>query len=303
MKLRIGHLSTLYHTAHIINAEKMLEKKGITPSWQLYGGGPAIVEALVKDEIDLGYIGLPPAMIGISKGAKIKCVAGGHIEGTALITKEKITGRTKKKIIEELKGRRIGSPPKGSIHDVLIQFILKQHRVKSTIVNYPWADFIPLAMEKNEISAAIGTPALAIYLKQKLNASIALPPRRIWPFNPSYGIIAAEHSLNCASLKKFLHIHEEACNIIIKDPRKSAYIASKTLGFIDTGFAFEVIRLSPHYCSALPREYVKSTMDFVPFMRELGYIREKLGEEKIFHLDLIREIHAEKDHYHEPLKN
>ena len=36
-------------------------------------------------DIDVGYIGLPPVMIGIENGLKIKCVAGGHIEGTVMV--------------------------------------------------------------------------------------------------------------------------------------------------------------------------------------------------------------------------
>jgi len=35
--------------------------------------------------IDIGYVGLPPAIIGVERGCRLVCVAGGHIEGTVLI--------------------------------------------------------------------------------------------------------------------------------------------------------------------------------------------------------------------------
>ena len=43
-----------------------------------------------NNELDIGYIGLPPAIIGIEQGVPIKCVAGGHVEGTILCAKKKI---------------------------------------------------------------------------------------------------------------------------------------------------------------------------------------------------------------------
>ncbi|MFQ5800797.1 MAG: ABC transporter substrate-binding protein [Candidatus Hydrothermarchaeales archaeon] len=301
MKLRIGHLSTVYHTALIMRGLHMLEQHHISASWKLFGGGPAIVEALRQEELDIGYIGLPPAMIGISQGAEIKCVAGGHVEGTALCTTKHVSKQSAAGVIKSLEGERIGSPPKGSIHDILLRHLLKQQGVEAEVVNYPWADFIPLAMEDGGITAAIGTPALAVFLKRELDAQIALSPAKIWPFNPSYGIIAREDFLDEKSLKVFVGVHEDASNLIINAPRKAAETAAKVLGFVDNAFALEAIKLSPRYCAALPPEYIKTTMDFVPVMLELGYLSKPLSKKDIFNTDIIEEIHPETSHYTEPI--
>jgi NitT/TauT family transport system substrate-binding protein len=297
MRLRIGHLSTIYHTALSLQGSGILEKRGIEASWYLYGGGPAIVEAMQHDKIDIGYIGLPPTMIGIAKGAPIKCVAGGHIEGTALITKKPVIREGEEKVIKSLEGERIGSPPKGSIHDIIIRHLLKKHETIAEVENYPWADFIPLAIEDGTVSAAVGTPALAVYLKNELKADIPLSPGEIWPYNPSYGIIAREETLTETSFRDFLEVHEDATNQLNKNPREVAEIAADVMGFIDPGFALEVIALSPHYCASLPPEYIQSTMDFVPVMQVLGYLPRTLTEEEIFYTDAIDNIHGEKSHY------
>lgn len=42
-------------------------------------------EAFTSNDIDLGYIGLPPVMTGIEKGLKVKCVGGGHVEGSVMV--------------------------------------------------------------------------------------------------------------------------------------------------------------------------------------------------------------------------
>jgi NitT/TauT family transport system substrate-binding protein len=301
MNIRIGHLSTVYHTALLMQGLGMLEKQGLNVSWSLFGGGPPIVDSMERGELDVGYIGLPPAMIGISRGAPIKCVAGGHMEGTAICSAKNL-GEGEKQVIAELVGERIGCPPKGSIHDIIIRFLLRKHGVTAEIVNYPWADFIPLAMETGEINAAIGTPALAVFLKKNLGAQIVLPPNRIWPHNPSYGIIAREDFIDEPVLEIFIKSHEVANNLIINSPLEAAEILATVLGCVDPDFALEVFKLSPRFCSALPSEYIDSTMDFVPAMIELGYLESELKKEDIFHLDLIERIHSKPHHYNDSLR-
>jgi NitT/TauT family transport system substrate-binding protein len=301
MKLRIGHLSTIYHTALILQGMGMFEKQGLDVRWSLFGGGPPIVDAMERGEVDLGYIGLPPAMIGIARGAPIKCVAGGHVEGTALCTTKNLGGG-EEQVIVGLVGERIGCPPRGSIHDIIIRYFLRKHGVFAEVVNYPWADFIPLAMEAGEISAAIGTPALAMFLEKNLGAHIAIPPNQIWPFNPSYGIIARDDFLDEPALGIFIKSHEEANNLIRNSPLAASEISASVLGCVDPDFALEVFKLSPRFCSALPAEYIDSTMDFVPVMIDLGYIERELKNYEIFHLDLIEKLHPRTHHYNELLR-
>ena len=58
------------------------------------------------------------------------------------------------------------------------------------MVNYPWADLMPQAIAEGEMAAAVGTPALAAVASAWYGCSITIPPGLIWPFNPSYGIVA-----------------------------------------------------------------------------------------------------------------
>jgi NitT/TauT family transport system substrate-binding protein len=302
MRIRVGHLSTVYHTALLMRGLRMLESRGVSASWKLFGGGPAIVEALRRGDVDIGYIGLPPVMIGIAQGAEIKCVAGGHVEGTALCTAKGVDGQSVEEVMASLEGKRIGSPPRGSIHDIILRHLLREHSIEAEVINYPWADFIPLAMEAGEIAAAIGTPALAALLERELGARIALPPARLWPFNPSYGIIAREDFLDSKALRLFLEVHEEASNLIINRPRKAAEVAASVLGFVDSDFALAAMKLSPRFCAALPREYIEATMRFVPVMLELGYLSKQLTETDIFYCEVIEEVHPEGHHYSEKIK-
>ena len=97
-------------------------------------------------------------------------------------------------VIEQFNNKTIGTPTKGSIHDVIIRNILKKENI--SINNYPWADFIPDAIQDGEIAAGVGTPSLATVASKQFNTKIILPPKTLWPYNPSYGIVVQEE-LRC----------------------------------------------------------------------------------------------------------
>ena len=83
--MKIGYLSTIYHTSFILKSGKFIFDSFDETEWKLFPTGPEMMKAFEDKKIDLGYIGLPPVMIGIEKGMKIKCVGGGHVEGTVMV--------------------------------------------------------------------------------------------------------------------------------------------------------------------------------------------------------------------------
>jgi NitT/TauT family transport system substrate-binding protein len=306
---RIGYLSTAYHTSFILIGTDWIKKKiKIKADWRLFPTGPEMIKAFVKGELDIGYIGLPPAMIGIDKGLAIKCIAGGHMEGTVFTAKKNFKTFSElgsvEKVLQQFKGKTIGTPTKGSIHDVIIRNLLEKSDLQQdiTIRNFSWADQILEAMEDNEIEGGVGTPPLSVLASKLLGARVMLPPHLMWPNNPSYGIVATLDMIENSShtLKDFLTLHEEACNLIRTQPRKAADTAAKTLGTVDRNFVLEVYGVSPKYCAGLSKEYVDSTLAFVPFLQKTGYIKSPLHMADIFHTKLIEKIHPEKPHYDNP---
>lgn len=307
--MKIGYLSTIYHTSLIIK-NLHSEIAGEKVDWQLFATGPAMIEGFSSGEIDLGYIGLPPVMIGINNGLDLKCIAGGHVEGTAMVAQNnykkfhQIKDFNEKYIndvISQFEGKKIGVPSKGSIHDVIIRELAANHDIK--IKNYAWADLIPYALEDGEIDAGVGTPAMTIAASSIASAKLVIAPEYLWPYNPSYGISAMEDVLNekIEFIGEFLRIHENTCNMIRKFPEKSSKIASTELSLSKNSFALEAFKISPKYCASLPDEYINSTMRFIPLLKDLEYLNSDLKVEDIFYKDLIDEIHTEHPHYEIPL--
>jgi len=312
MKLRIGHLSTFYHTAIILMAEGAVTRTlGMDVEWRLFGTGPAIVNSFESKELDLAYVGLPPAAIGISRGVGIICVAGGHIEGTVIAGTKEFIGFPEqedlRQILGQFRGRKIGVPGKGSIHDVILSECLERYGLAKeiTVINFPWADQVTEAVVRGEVSAAVGTPALAVAIRRFALGRILYPPSRLWPNNPSYGIVVDREFLEReeAAVERFLVMHEDATSLIRNNPRLAARIISEHVGFIDDDFVMETLKVSPKYCARITGRFIASTMEFVRALKKLGYIRREIASAEIFDTSLINRIHPEKDHYEDGISN
>ena len=301
--VRIGYLSTIYHTAHILKRSAWLDRLGVSSSWRLFGTGPAMVEAFAAGEIDLGYIGLPPAMIGIDRGVPLRCIAGGHVEGTIMIAGSSYaplrrTG-SMQEALGQFAGKKIGSPARGSIHDVIIRFLLQKFQIAGAVViNFPWADLIPAAIAEGEIDGAMGTPQLAVVARRFYGQDIVLPPDAIWPFNPSYGIVVRQELLKEAGLLRgFLELHEKACAILRQQPEDAAALLAEENRAMCRDFILQTFCISPKYCASLPDEYIQSTLAFVPVLKNMGYLQRSLEKDDIFNCSFIREVHPEPQHY------
>jgi len=304
-RLRIGHLSTLYHTAFLLRGTNLLANEGISASWKLFPSGPDIISAMQLGELDLAYIGLPPVIIGIDRGLPLACIAGGHTEGTVMVAgplvQPLVVGGSMAEVLSRFSGRSIGTPPRGSIHDVIVNELLRQHGIHDvTMKNYPWADFLPDALREGEIAAAAGTPALAVTARRYGNAHIIIPPALLWPFNPSYGIVVMREMLEKRDvLAGFLLAHEAACEMIRHEPRTAAKTVAEITGMVDPDFVLETFRISPKYCASLPEGYVASTMKFVETLQSLGYILRAVQENEIFDRSLIDAVHPGPHHYND----
>jgi NitT/TauT family transport system substrate-binding protein len=304
--LRIGHLSTFYHTAVLLMADdRTAAKLGRAVEWKLFGTGPAIVDAFEKGGLDLAYIGLPPAIIGMDRGVSLRCVAGGHIEGTVFSGKTKYAGFPEMKdlgqVLGQFRGMKLGVPGKGSIHDVILSDCLDRFHLRNEVevVNFQWADLATEAVVKEEVAAAIGTPALAVAVKRFAGGRVLYPPSLLWPHNPSYGIVAGERLIReePGTIEAFLELHEAATALLRNEPAEASRIISGYVGFIDAGFVHDTLMLSPKYCAQLSDEYMASTMKFVGAMRKLGYIRGDIAATAIFDTSFIARVHPEGHHY------
>ena len=258
-------------------------------------------DAFASGDLDVGYIGLPPVMIGLENGLKVKCVGGGHVEGTVMVAPHDYKTFDELgnvyDVLKQFEGKKIGTPSEGCIHDVIIREITKDLNIE--IKNFAWADFIPDAIEEREIAAGVGTPSLASVASRRFDSNVVIPPHRLWPYNPSYGIVVREELIDESPefITDFLKAHEEACNLVRLHPEEAAEIALKEVKVVDKDFVLDTYKISPKYCASIPDEYIGSTLKFIPVLQRLGYMKGDLKQGDIFNLEFIKKIHPGPAHY------
>ncbi len=275
-------------------------------NWILFGTGPAMVKAFKEEKLDIGYMGLPPAIIGIDQGVPIKCVAGGHVEGTIMVAKKQYSAKNQLNnslfnVFSQFKDKKIGVPSEGSIHDVILNYYLKKYNLINEIVikNYGQAEFIAKDMRDGLLDAGVGTPALAVFASTITDSYLVIEAKDLCPNNPSYGIFAHKKLIQTEPelILKFLIHHKSASTLLRNSPSIAAEKISKTFEIIDKNYAEAVLKISPKYCISLSEGYVKATEKFVETLYNLRYIRKNLKKKDIFEFKFIKEIHPEPEHY------
>ena len=190
--LRVGYLSTLYHTSHLLRQLRWIEQDlEVDCRWLLFGTGPEMVHAFDRHDIDIGYIGLPPALIGMARGVPLVCVGGGHVEGTVMVAGPSFRSLAEsegvRSFLQQFRNRRVGIPAAGSIHDVIFRALLMEHSIADVeVVNTPWADLIPYEFRKGDAPRGRGYPSLG----PPLRAGVRDPDR-----NASRGPVALQPQL------------------------------------------------------------------------------------------------------------
>ncbi|MFX0100938.1 MAG: ABC transporter substrate-binding protein [Candidatus Hodarchaeota archaeon] len=306
-EFNIGHLSTAYHTNFLLMQRGIFERDiGKKINWMLFGTGPAMIQAFKEGKLDMGYMGLPPATIGIDQGVPIKCVAGGHVEGTIMAGKEKYKSLDQfndnfSETLSQFRGKSVGVTSKGSIHEVIISKYLNETSLVDEIDLrcYKQAEFIALDMYKGKIEAGVGTPSLAVFASTLLNSRVIIPSNKLWDYNPSYGVFFHEDVINNSPeiIMTFLRCHKRASRFLRENPKRASEYVSDVFKIVESEFINDVLNLSPKYCIALPEEYIKSTMEFTETLYKLGYINNRLQVEDIFNFDFIKDAHPEEHHY------
>lgn len=292
LAVRVGHLSTLYHTSFLLMGSPGLERDLGTPcDWRLFGTGPEMVRAFERGELDVGYIGLPPAIIGIARGVPITCIAAGHVEGTVMVSKTPVSvvpvdeGGIRD-VLEGYRGRTIGTTSKGSIHDVILSRYLRDAGLHDqvTVARYDQAELIAIALHDGGVAAGVGTPALHAFARTLGPVDLVIPPAVFWPGNPSYGVFVHERFSReePGAVEAFLRHHALATRFLKDDPLGAATQIAGVVPVAPVAYVEEVLRVSPRYLAEITPAFVDATISFARELRALGYIDRVPGPPEIF---------------------
>jgi NitT/TauT family transport system substrate-binding protein len=131
-ELRFGYFANLTHAVGIIAIEKgyLARRLGknvkITPV--VFNAGPAAIEGLFGNAVDVTLIGPNPTITGFTQsgGAALRVIAGGASGGVGLVVRDGINS------VKDLKGKTIATPQLGNTQDVALRYFLKTKGLSTT---------------------------------------------------------------------------------------------------------------------------------------------------------------------------
>lgn len=297
--LKVGYLPSMCQAIYVLKQYKTLERElGVdVVEYKRYESGPLITQAFAQGDADIGFMGIPPVMIGIDKGVPIKVIASTHSEGSSLIAKSKgYKNLTQlgsiQAVLKQFDGKSIGAPGKGSIQDVIIRTELKKAELNVTVKNIPIASTLPALLNEGQIEAYVVWPPFEMEGVLKGYGDVVIPSDKLWPYNPCCALVVTEkfEKEHPDTVQKLVELHNYASLFIMSHPEELANAANAELG-INNETALASIEFSPKYCSLPDDRYINSTMDFVNALKDLGYTTNNLTEDQIFDLKYIKKAH------------
>lgn len=121
----VKQYTTAYAPIYVAEKLHLIEKylPGIEAEWATISGGAAISEALISGQLDIGVMGIPPAIIAADKGADFKIAMG-----LSVVPVELMVNSDKIKSFKDFKpDDKIGVPGIGSINHITVSLMAKKY--------------------------------------------------------------------------------------------------------------------------------------------------------------------------------
>jgi len=157
-----------YAPLNIMEQLGMLEEKlpDVEIVWKQFGGPTAIREAMLSKEVDFGFMGIAPVMIGYDSGMEWRYATGISANQVALVTdKENV------KTLDDFTAQdRIAILSPGCTQHVLLCMLCKQQlgdymALDNRLVSMSHPDAMNALLSNTEVSAHFATPP---YLQEEL---------------------------------------------------------------------------------------------------------------------------------------
>lgn len=132
----------------VLEQNKTLEKEGYEAKFPEFLAGAFAMQHFSAGELHAVTVGCPPILIARGAGTDVVILASSNTEGSRIIAGPEV------KRIEDLAGKKVGTPGLGSIQDALLTMVEKKVKMKVFHVPIKVSD-MPIYLSKKEIAAFI----------------------------------------------------------------------------------------------------------------------------------------------------
>lgn len=273
-ELRIaGQYGLVYAPLIVAEKRQIFEKYGLKVEWKQFGSGAAVREALVSGELDVGFMAIPPFLIGWDKGMPAKVALGFVNVPFGLVTYDPS--------IKSLKdfgpSDKIAVPSPGSVQHIILAMAAQKelgdaNALDRLIVAMAHPDAAAALISKRGITAHFATPPYVFEELSQPGFHQVLNETQAFGKEFSFNVAVATkkfHDGNPAAYAAFVLGVEESMAWINENKREAAQLlapefnlpADKVLKYLNWS--------GVNYTTT-----VYGLMGFADFMQKAGYIKK-----------------------------
>lgn len=280
--VRIGYLPSDHGAAFFVaQAQHQYEDNGIHVETAQFNNGGELMTAMASGDIDVGIVGVTPALSSISKGVPVKIVSGANLEGSGLVAAENSSINS----VSDLKGKKVATPGDASIQHMLLTYALNEENINISEIN-------PSAMKVAQMGDALKTGKLDAIMTYEPYASIAVGQgygklvensSEIIPNHPCCVLVARDDfiSEHPDELKTILEIHKNATDYINKHPDEASDLLPDDI--VPNRTIERNVMENTHFVSGLNESYKQSIRDFEKIEVDLGVLNGTISDDKVFY--------------------
>jgi NitT/TauT family transport system substrate-binding protein len=253
-----------------------------------FEAGPAEMDALAANQIDMGYVGVAPAVMAAARKIPLSIVSGVNLEGSGLVTGMDVNS------VAELKSKKIATPAPGSIQYVMLGMLLAGNNLGySDIELYPGTvkpPDMPQSLQTGRIDGYfVWEPFVAKSIVGGYG-KVLVASKDIWPGHPCCVIVTAgdfgrSHGSTVASV---IRAHRRAIDLIAANPAEAKAIAGKWTKLDPSVIDNALTRVK--YTYSLSKNDIKRFVSEIISLGESGAIKPIITANDVPDLDKFVEM-------------
>jgi len=304
-ELRIGYFPNINHAQAVIGLgrgdfQEALHGIKVTP--KVFNAGPAIIEALNADAIDVAYVGPNPAINGYvqSEGCDPRIISGAASGGAVFVVRNDAGIDSE----DDLAGKKFASPQLGNTQDVALRKYLLDNGYETgsggnvEVLPIKNPDIVTQMIKKDIDGAWVPEPWGAKLVKEA-NARILLDERKLWPdgkFVTAQIIVRTDYlQNNPETIRKLLEAHVDETNWINENKDEAMRVFNAELEKL-TGKTIPEDEFREGFSRmTLTWDPIKESLfQAANDAYEIGFFDQRPDLSGIYDLTLLNEVLAEK---------
>lgn len=287
--VRIGYIFSDHHAAFFVAKEKKLyESQGIKVEEKGFFWGGPLIEALSTGNVDIGYVGTSPAIIGRANDNPVTVIAAVQNEGSGIAVSKELYEKGIDSL-KELKGKKIAHTGIGSVpHVLLLKELEKVGLTKDDVdLKIIAAPEMQMVLENGEIDAFVVFQPWLSKAKNEGAVEVIKTSNEMWLNHPCCVMVANEGFIenNKDLIESLVYIHKEATSFINTNRKETVKIVAKNLGLDErtvqesmTGMEYSI---NPN---------IDAINEFANMMYNLKLINKKPNADEFVKLDFLEKI-------------